>query len=85
MKIQALKRAAVITTFTLMLPYIAAANDINAQALELAGQQQFDKALSVLSQQNAQLANGYEHRFLKARICRGLVNIALQDQSLTAL
>ena len=68
MKIQALKRAAVITTFTLMLPHIAAANDINAQALELAGQQQFDKALSVLSQQNAQLANGYEHRFLKARI-----------------
>lgn len=68
MKIRALQRAAVITVVTVMLPHMAAANEINAKALELAGQQQFDKALALLSQQNPEQANGYEHRFLKARI-----------------
>jgi len=68
MTFRALKNTAVMTALMLILPQTAYANEINAQALELAGQQQFDKALAVLSQQEAGLAAGYEHRFLKARI-----------------
>jgi len=68
MIIRGFKKAVIITAMTLILPQAASANEINARALDLAGQKQFDKALSVLSQQNAQLASGYDHRFLKARI-----------------
>lgn len=44
------------------------ANDINRQALELAGTQNFDQALSLLSAQSAVQKQSYEHRFLEARI-----------------
>ena len=68
MKFRALKKATVTTALVLLLPQMAAASDINAQALKLAGDKKFDQALAVLSQQDSNLANGYEHRFLKARI-----------------
>ncbi len=64
-----IKKALIISAFAVLaFPDAAIANDINAQALELAGQKNFESALSVLGHQNAQLASGYEHRFLKARI-----------------
>jgi len=68
MKLKALKRTAMIAALTLILPHIANASEINAQALKLAEQKQFDAALKVLSRQDAAIANGYEHRFLRARI-----------------
>ncbi len=68
MRIRALKKAVVMTALTLILPHIASANEINAKALELAEQKQFEKALTVLSGQDEKLASGYNHRFLKARI-----------------
>ena len=68
MKIRALKIAAIMTATALMLPHMAAANEINAKALDLAGQKKFDQALTVLAGQDAQTSQGYEHRFLKARI-----------------
>ena len=68
MKFRALKKATVTTALVLLLPQMAAASDINSQALKLAGDKKFDQALAVLSQQDSNLANGYEHRFLKARI-----------------
>ena len=46
----------------------AIADDISDRALALAGQQKFDQALTLLSQQNTALQNSYEHRFAKARI-----------------
>lgn len=51
-----------------MLPHMAVADEINAKALELAGQKKFDAALTLLSQQDTKTAKGYEHRFLKARL-----------------
>ena len=57
-----------MTALALLLPQMAAASDINTQALKLAGEKKFDQALLVLSRQDANLASGYEHRFLKVRI-----------------
>ena len=68
MRLRALNKTALLTVLLLTLPHIALANEINAKALELAGQKNFDKALSVLSQQSSDIASGYDHRFLKARI-----------------
>jgi len=68
MKIRALKSAVISLSLALSISNIAWANQINTQALELAGQQKFDQALTLLSGQDAELKAGYEHRFLKARI-----------------
>jgi YaiO family outer membrane protein len=68
MRIRALKKAAMMTAIMFMLPHMAVANEINAKALDLAGQKKFDAALALLSQQDRKTAKGYEHRFLKARI-----------------
>ena len=68
MRLRALNKTALLTVLLLTLPHAALANEINAKALELAGQKNFDKALSVLSQQSSDIASGYDHRFLKARI-----------------
>ncbi len=68
MKLKAFKNAALITALMLMTPAMVHANDINAQALKLAKQKQFDAALNVLAEQAASLKNGYDHRFLKSRI-----------------
>lgn len=68
MRLKALNKTALLTVLLLTLPHMALANEINAKALELAGQKNFDKALSVLSQQSSDIASGYDHRFLKARI-----------------
>lgn len=68
MKLKALNKTALLTVLLLTLPHSAIANEINAKALDLAGQKNFDKALSVLSQQSSDIARGYDHRFLKARI-----------------
>lgn len=68
MRLKALNKTALLTVLLLTLPHTALANEINARALELAGQKNFDKALSVLSQQSSDIASGYDHRFLKARI-----------------
>jgi len=62
------KPAIIALSLVLLLPGLASANDINAKALELAGQQKFSQALTLLSQQDVKLQSGYEHRFLKARI-----------------
>jgi len=68
MKIRALKSAVISLSLALSISNIAWANQINTRALELAGQQKFDQALTLLSGQDAELKAGYEHRFLKARI-----------------
>lgn len=68
MRITVLKSAVIVASLTFLTPNMAWANQINTQALDLAGQQKFDQALAVLSGQNAELKAGYEHRFLKARI-----------------
>lgn len=68
MRVRALKKTAMLGALMVMLPHAAFANEINAKALELAGQKQFTQALDVLSRQDASLSSGYEHRFLKARI-----------------
>ena len=47
MKFRALKKATVTTALVLLLPQMAAASDINAQALKLAGDKKFDQALAV--------------------------------------
>jgi len=65
---KALHSVVIAASLALSLPHIAWGNEINTKALDLAGQQKFDQALRLLSQQDAKLRAGYEHRFLKARI-----------------
>ncbi len=64
----ALKQASVLLVLAASTASSAWANEINARALELAGEKKFDQALRILSQQDSELQSGYEHRFLKARI-----------------
>lgn len=63
-----LKRAVFAVALTYSLINFAWANELNTRALALAGEQKFDQALLLLSQQDAELQSGYEHRFLRARI-----------------
>ena len=79
------KKVAVAFFMTLMISNPAWANDINARANELAGQQKFDQALALLSPQNPTIAQGYEHRFLKARILSWSGNYSAARTELNAL
>ena len=79
------KKVAVAFFMTLMISNPAWANDINARANELAGQQKFDQALALLSQQDSTIAQGYEHRFLKARILSWNGNYSAARTELNAL
>lgn len=63
-----LKWMAIATILTLSSGNTAWANELHARVLKLAEQQNFDQALVILSQENTELRNGYDHRFLKAKI-----------------
>ena len=68
MRHKAFRQAALGAVLTLSLSSLAWANDVNTRALELAGQNKFEQALSLLSQQDEAQRSGYEHRFLNARV-----------------
>ena len=68
MKNMFFKKALLTAIFAISSPNLAWANDVNAQALELASQQNYQQALTLLSQQSASVQSSYEHRFLKGRI-----------------
>ena len=63
-----LRHAILTATLVLSGPNFAWANEINSRALDLASQKKYEQALTLLSQQDASVRSGYEHRFLKARI-----------------
>lgn len=63
-----LKTTLISISAALLASQSAWANDINAKALELAGEKNFDQALWVLAAQNDELQQSYDHRFLEARI-----------------
>ena len=58
--------ASILASAVMALP--AFAQDSNARALELAGAQKYDQALALLSAQDRAVQQGYDHRFLEARI-----------------
>ena len=68
MMLRALKCGVLAFSAMCLMSNMAWANSINAQALDLAGQEKFDQALALLSQQDVSLKSGYDHRFLKSRI-----------------
>ena len=47
---------------------VAFANSWSSQAMELAAENKFDQALSVLAAEPINVQQSYDHRFLKARI-----------------
>ncbi len=62
------RQVVLAATLAFALPGFAWANDVNARALDLAVQKNYQQALTLLSQQDVSVRSGYEHRFLKARI-----------------
>lgn len=52
----------------LFLSSTATASEISSRAMDLAGVQKFEQALELLSTASLETKNGYDHRFLKARI-----------------
>jgi len=68
MKNMFFRKALLTAIFAISSPSLAWANDVNAQALELASQQNYQQALTLLSQQSVSVQSSYEHRFLKGRI-----------------
>lgn len=59
--------------------------DILSQAQALAGQNQFDAALALLSQEDRAAQNGYEHRFLRVRILSWKGDYGLADREFNRL
>ncbi|WP_026942873.1 YaiO family outer membrane beta-barrel protein [Hellea balneolensis] len=81
----ALKSFIIALSLTFTLAETALANQVNDRAMELAGQQKFDEALVLLSQQDSALVTGYEHRFLKARILSWAGKYAQAESVLNSL
>lgn len=63
-----IRYAIIVTSILLSTPNLASANSVNAQALELASNQNFSQALNLLSGQDQIARSTFEHRFLKVRI-----------------
>lgn len=68
MKTFALTRFVGATLLTAAFIVPAGADEVSDRAIALAGQQDFDQALLLLSEQDSGLKNSYDHRFAKARI-----------------
>ena len=59
------------TAFAMFLPLWAFAQtpeDLSRQALDLAGQDKFEQALSILDNQNTDIRESYDVQFARARI-----------------
>ena len=68
MKTSILKIGLLSVILGVSLAQPAWANTANTQAMELAGDKQYDAALTLLSAQDPVAQQSYDHRFLKARI-----------------